>query len=258
MARAAWARTRSDRSVATWSFRERAVYSLPPSGPISSVSRRSIAMWMSSSSSRNSKESASSSPPTWSRPSVICPSSSSSSTPSLASARACAFDCAMSNDARRQSKEIEELIRLNSGSCSSSNRDMRLSLGLLTECFAQCRADLIDLRFGHRGEERQGQGALSYALGNRELAPLEAEALAVGRQQVDAGQIRLGGDPVGCQRLDHRGAIGPIRQLHAEDEPAAPLFAVVLARQDDVVAVVLAGRLDLVLRSEEHTSELQS
>src|SRR3954454_16813348 len=149
----------------------------------------------------------------------------------------------MSNDARRQSKEIEELIRLNSGSCSSPNRDMRLSLGLLTECFAQCRADLIDLRFGHRGEERQGQGALSYALGNRELAPFEAEALAVGRQQVDAGQIRLGGDPIGCQRLDHRGAIGPIRQLHAEDETAAPLFDMVLAGQDDVVAVVLAGRL---------------
>ena len=37
-------------SVATWSLRERAVWSLPPTGPAISVSRRSIAMWMSSSS----------------------------------------------------------------------------------------------------------------------------------------------------------------------------------------------------------------
>ena len=36
-------------SVATWSLRERPVWSLPASGPISSPSRRSIAMWMSSS-----------------------------------------------------------------------------------------------------------------------------------------------------------------------------------------------------------------
>ena len=37
-------------SVATWSLRERAVWSLPPTGPTISVRRRSIAMWMSSSS----------------------------------------------------------------------------------------------------------------------------------------------------------------------------------------------------------------
>ena len=42
-------------SVATWSLRERPVWSLPASGPISSPSRRSIAMWMSSSASSNSK-----------------------------------------------------------------------------------------------------------------------------------------------------------------------------------------------------------
>ena len=38
------------RSVTTWSLRERAVCSLPPTGPATSVRRRSIAMWMSSSS----------------------------------------------------------------------------------------------------------------------------------------------------------------------------------------------------------------
>ena len=42
-------------SVATWSLRERAVCSLPPTGPTISVSRRSIAMWMSSSSASNAE-----------------------------------------------------------------------------------------------------------------------------------------------------------------------------------------------------------
>ena len=46
------ARVNSATSVATWSLRERAVCSLPPTGPAISVSRRSTAMWMSSSSSR--------------------------------------------------------------------------------------------------------------------------------------------------------------------------------------------------------------
>lgn len=36
-------------SVATWSLRLRPVWSFPPAGPISSVSRRSLAVWMSSS-----------------------------------------------------------------------------------------------------------------------------------------------------------------------------------------------------------------
>ena len=43
-------------SVATWSLRDRAVCSLPPTGPTISVSRRSIAMWMSSSPSANGNE----------------------------------------------------------------------------------------------------------------------------------------------------------------------------------------------------------
>ena len=51
----ACARVNMAMSVATWSLRERAVCSLPPTGPTISVSRRSIAMWMSSSSSRNGK-----------------------------------------------------------------------------------------------------------------------------------------------------------------------------------------------------------
>ena len=48
-------RVKSATSVATWSLRERAVCSRPPTGPASSVSRRSTAMWMSSSSGANGK-----------------------------------------------------------------------------------------------------------------------------------------------------------------------------------------------------------
>src|SRR3954471_14268703 len=145
-------------------------------------------MWMSSSSSRNSNVFASSSPPTCSSPSVISFTSDSSSTPSLASTRACAFDCSMSNEARRQSNEIEELIRRKSGSCSSPKRDISRSLGSLGERFAERRADSIDLPLGHRGEEGQGKRALGNPFGDWELAAHKAEALAIRRQQVDARQ----------------------------------------------------------------------
>ena len=64
----AWARVNRTRSVATWSLRERAVWSLPPTGPTSSVSRRSTAMWMSTSSGANGNV-----PPSSSRPDLIEP-----------------------------------------------------------------------------------------------------------------------------------------------------------------------------------------
>ena len=68
--RAAPARSRVyiARSVTTWSLRERAVCSFPPTGPASSVRRRSIAMWMSSSSGSNGKRSSASSRSTASKP----------------------------------------------------------------------------------------------------------------------------------------------------------------------------------------------
>src|SRR4051794_1748655 len=243
MARAECARTSSARSVATWSLRERAVWSFPPSGPISSVRRRSIAMWMSSSSSRNSKSLPSSSAATLSRPFEIRWSSSSSSTPSLARARACAFDCSMSNDARRQSNETEELIRRKSGSWSSAKRPISgLSLGLPTESLDERRADSIDLALGHRGEEGERERALGDSLRDRKLPADEAEALPIGRQQVDAGQVGLRLDPLRVEGRDHLVTVGVIRQLHHEDEPAPALVSVVLARQDDVVAVLPARR----------------
>src|SRR6478672_9057994 len=198
-------------------------------------------MWMSSSSSWNSKLPWSSSPPTRSRPAAICSSSASSRTPSLARARACAFDCSTSNDARRQSNEMEELIRRKSGSWSSPKRDMGLSLGSLAERLGERRADPIDLALGHRGEERQRQRALGDPLRNRELPAHEPEPFSVRRQKVNAGQIRLGGDPLIPEGGDHPVAVDPLRQLHNEDEPAAPLVAVVLAWQNDVVIDLLPG-----------------
>src|SRR5436190_1529629 len=186
-------------------------------------------MWMSSSSSRNSNVPWSSSPPTRSSPPVICSSSASSNTRSLASTRACAFDCSMSNEPRRQSNEIDELIHRKSGSCSSPKRDINVSLGSLGERLAERRADSIDLTLGHRGEERQGKRALGNPFRDRELAAHKAEALAIRRQQVDARQIGLGGDSLLGQRGDHGAAVGTSRQLDHEDEPAAPLVAVVLA-----------------------------
>ena len=88
-ARSARSRTNSARSVATWSLRERPVWSLPPTGPTISVSRRSTAMWMSSSSSRKSNSPASSSAATASRPRSSSASSSASSTPARSSPAAC-------------------------------------------------------------------------------------------------------------------------------------------------------------------------
>ena len=69
--------TNSARSVATWSLRERPVWSLPPSGPTISVSRRSIAMWMSSSASSKGNSPPSARPSTASRPARASASSSS-------------------------------------------------------------------------------------------------------------------------------------------------------------------------------------
>ena len=67
-ATAARSRVYIARSVTTWSLRERAVCSRPPTGPASSVRRRSIAMWMSSSSAAKGKRPSRSSSSTASSP----------------------------------------------------------------------------------------------------------------------------------------------------------------------------------------------
>ncbi len=111
--------------MATWSFRERAVWSLPPSGPMISVRRRSTAMWMSSSSSAKRNSSLSSSAAIWSRPPLICSLSSALRTPARSSARACACEPRTSSRQSRRSNPIEALIRANRGSGGSSKRGMR-------------------------------------------------------------------------------------------------------------------------------------
>ena len=111
-------------SVATWSLRERAVCSLPPTGPTISVSRRSIAMWMSSSSSRNANSPASSSSSTRSSPLSSASRSASQMIPAAASIFACARDCSMSYGPSRQSNPIEALSCWKTGSCGMEKRDM--------------------------------------------------------------------------------------------------------------------------------------
>ena len=75
------------RSVTTWSFRLRPVCTLPPGAPISSVSRRSFAVWMSSSPSLTANVPASHSPRTCSSPPRIAAPSSAEIVPAFSSAR---------------------------------------------------------------------------------------------------------------------------------------------------------------------------
>src|SRR4051794_36384375 len=134
-------------SVATWSLRERAVCSRPPTGPTISVSRRSTAMWMSSSSSRNRNSPASSSSATRSSP----PSSASRSVVEMiwhsASIFAWARDCSMSYGARRQSKPIDALSCWKTGSCGCEKRDMPAMMSqmevLVRPATASDRADAL-------------------------------------------------------------------------------------------------------------------
>ena len=96
IARSAWARVNIAMSVATWSLRERAVCSLPPTGPTISVRRRSIAMWMSSSGRRNGNSPPSSSSATRSSPPSSSSRSASVMIPAAASIVAWARDCSTS------------------------------------------------------------------------------------------------------------------------------------------------------------------
>src|SRR4051794_17631304 len=110
-------------SVATWSLRERAVCSLPPTGPASSVTRRSMAMWMSSSSPAKGNSSRSSSPATASSAPSRESRSSSLMMPCEASISACARDCATSCGHSRRSKDSDVLSARKTGSCGSAKRD---------------------------------------------------------------------------------------------------------------------------------------
>ena len=96
-----WARTSRATSVATWSLRERAVCSLPPTGPTSSVRRRSTAMWMSSSAGSTRNESEATSSRTRASPRSSSARSPPSMIPARASMRAWASELSMSYGASR-------------------------------------------------------------------------------------------------------------------------------------------------------------
>ena len=69
------------------------------------------------------------------------------------------------------------------------------------------------------------------------------------RHQVDAGHVRLGLDPALGEVGDDRVAVGPRRQPHGVDEPAAPLGAAVGARQHEAGGIALAGGRPVVERA---------
>ncbi len=87
----------SRRSVATWSLRLRAVCSLAPAAPASSVTRRSTAVWMSSSVATNTNEPVASSDSTVSSAASTASRSATLISPTWASPRTCARDPAMSS-----------------------------------------------------------------------------------------------------------------------------------------------------------------
>src|SRR5207244_1212425 len=153
------------RSVATWSLRERAVCSLPPTGPAIAVSRRSIAMWMSSSPCSNAKRSSLSSRSTASSPASSASRSALVRMPRSASMRACAR--------------------------ASAAGGPPSPLGLAPERGREGLGDARDPALLHAGEEGQRQRARGHVLAHGELAGSVSEALAVVAQQVDGGHVGL-------------------------------------------------------------------
>ncbi len=111
-------------SVATWSLRLRPVCSLPATGPIRSVSRRSMALWISSSAAPASAlcGSAAISARTASSPATIRSRSSPVSSPARAIVLAQASEPVISASHSRQSKGSDALKRTMSGSFAALNR----------------------------------------------------------------------------------------------------------------------------------------
>src|SRR6266480_3429069 len=112
-------RRKRRRSSATWSLRLRPVCSLAPAGPARSVTRRSMAVWMSSSVGTNTNVPSASSLWTVSSAVVTAATSSSVSTPTWPSMATCARDPSMSSPARRRSKS-RLLVNASSSSAGPS------------------------------------------------------------------------------------------------------------------------------------------
>src|SRR5690606_30085558 len=109
-------------SVATWSLRLRAVWSLPPTGPMRAVRWCSTFMWTSSCSSLSSSRPALTSSSTPRRPSSMALPSSAVRIPCSVSMRAWASEPATSSSTMAPSTPTEALTRLTSSSVGSAKR----------------------------------------------------------------------------------------------------------------------------------------
>ena len=115
-----------------------------------------------------------------------------------------------------QSNSSERLIRQKRGSGSLRKRDI--------SCRESARAShtRVDLGLADRVEEGQRQRAGRGRFGDRELALAVAE-LAQVREEVDAGQVGLGGDTALGEAADRRVAVELGVEPDRVDEPAAQL-----------------------------------
>src|SRR5215213_165152 len=99
-----------------------------------------------------------------------------------------------------------------------------MPLRALAERRGELLADALHLLLLHRREERQRQRVGGGGFGDWELALAVAELTQV-REEVDAGQVGLGGDTALAEAADHPVAVGALRQADGVDEPAADLGA---------------------------------
>mmetsp|Transcript_13265 Transcript_13265/g.38550 ORF Transcript_13265/g.38550 Transcript_13265/m.38550 type:complete len:244 (-) Transcript_13265:264-995(-) len=140
-------------SVATWSLRERPVCSFPPTPPMSSVRRRSFAVWMSSSPCLITNWPACHSDATLSRPPTMVSDSSAVRMPHLASALAYALLPRMSSAHMRLSNGSDSLYFSINGSIAPVKRPPHSFLGSSAAAFTAI------LRHWTRGKDAAGMRA---------------------------------------------------------------------------------------------------
>src|SRR4051794_13834629 len=158
-------RTHRRKSVATWSFLDRAVWRRPAAGPISSASRASTCMWMSSSagSSRTPRSAYSSS--IRSSPSAMAEASSSGTMPWASSMVTWARLAWMSSRHRRLSKAIEALISRISADGPPANRPPHIRFDLALSSAMTLSPSLILALLKGRALTRAGRPTTPYAMG---------------------------------------------------------------------------------------------
>src|SRR5690606_2734219 len=164
------------RSVATWSLRLRPVWSLAPASPASAVTRRSIAVWMSSSVGSNWKTPVRSSSSTRSSAASTTSASSSERMPARARPRTWARLPARSSAASRRSKPRLTVKASSSSDGPSSNRPcQRVRIG-------RPRAGSPPVAALHRGPGLDVQAPQPHEA--RGVLVAEPVAAVVGRERV--------------------------------------------------------------------------